>query len=404
MSAEIYNQVVSENLAHKSTADSNESLADQKDMNLQSELDHQLAKDLESKISSDSETDSPKKVYSAIRAARSPKDLYFESNTDVMGISAAFFCATACCYFLNQEFAQGFVKVSYPILDSPGYYTNGPLDLLLAIQFISLILFIRAAAINYVFYPLSTWMGINNFKLNVRFCEQSWQFVYGFTSFFCGCYILLSNPEFVGFDVFWRTYPIIKLSLDVKLYYIVQLGFWSSQMVTLFIEERRRDFGIMLAHHLVTISLVLYGYYIHAIYIGILVHANMDAVDIFLPLSKMFKYAGFDKCVNFSFLAMLVTWLYTRHYLLCRIIYNTFVESPLQTEMLYDPSQGKYWTDNARLLATAFLSALEILCCIWLYQIFLVIKNIFKGKGTTDIRSDDEEESKSTTAAHTKTD
>ncbi|OLY82689.1 Sphingosine N-acyltransferase lag1 [Smittium mucronatum] len=335
----------------------------------------------------------PRKVFTVKSSSLSPEKKYFQDNSEIIKVSAAFFCATGCSYILNQGIADSFVRLSYPLPDYPGFYGNGPLDLFLAFQFASIILFLRAFACNHIFYPLSERLKIKKHKLRVRFCDQSWQFLYGLVSFFCGCYILLSNPDYVGFDVFWRTYPIIKLNIHAKLFYVVQIGFWASQMFTLFIEEKRKDFSIMLAHHIVTEFLVLYGYYIHAIYIGILVHATMDAVDIFLPLSKLLKYAGYNKAVNFSFLAMLVTWLFTRHYLLCRIIYNTYVESPLQTEMIYDPASGRYWTNTARIIASVFLSALEILCIIWLYQISIVIRNIFKGKGTSDIRSDDEDSS-----------
>ncbi|PVU95964.1 hypothetical protein BB559_002541 [Furculomyces boomerangus] len=330
------------------------------------------------------------------RAARkhlTADQMYAQNEKDVMGISAAFFCSILASKLIGQQAAEAFVQMSYEIPDRPGYYTKGLADIPLVIMLISVILFVRTFISIYLFSPLTRLLKITNQRTINRFKEQSWQLMYGAFSFSYGIYLLKSNPDKVGFDNFWRKYPNLELDYLTKFFYMLQLAFWASQMITLFIEAKRSDFFIMLLHHFVTEFLIIYGYYTNSIFIGIAIHANMDAVDIFLPLSKLFKYARFELGVNLSFAFMLVTWIYTRHYLLCRIIYNVYIESPQHTTYLYDPSKGHYWTKGSRDASTIFLVALEILCVVWLFQIFNVIRGIIRGKGTQDVRSDDENDS-----------
>ncbi|OMJ24114.1 Sphingosine N-acyltransferase lag1 [Smittium culicis] len=318
------------------------------------------------------------------------EDLYKEDEKEVIGATLGFSLALVACYALDPKLFTPFVFLSYPVDNKPGYYNKGKADISMIIQLISVILFLRAFVFRYFLYPLSRLCRITSFKLRVRFCEQGWQLIYGATSFACGVYILKENPEFAGFKEFWSTYPLIEIPISVKLFYIVQISSWFSQVFTLFVEKKRKDFYIMLSHHIVSISLLALAYCSNITFFGIAVHANMDAVDIFLPLSKMFKYMNFNFGVNTSFIAMFITWIYTRHYMLVKLIYSAFVEGPKQTEITWNPATGQYYNTTVRYATFILLSSLEILCILWLSQICQVIADIFKGHGTNDVRSEDE--------------
>ncbi|OLY79749.1 Sphingosine N-acyltransferase lag1 [Smittium mucronatum] len=365
--------------------------------NLKSEITRNDPKDIRESSSSSIpsqpiQANDQKPVRRLVKRPMTPEEKYKDDEQELMGATLGISAASFACFLLGQQMFYPFVTLSYPLDDKPGYYGKGPADLCLSVQFIFIMLFVRAFVSRYLLYPLSRVLKVKTLKLRIRFCEQGWQLIYGALSFFVGCYLLNSNPDVAGFKEFWSTYPVIYVSRSVKLFYIVQMGFWSSQMITLFLEQKRKDFMIMLSHHIVTIYLVLLGYYTHATFFGIAVHANMDAVDIFLPLSKLFKYVNFDFGVNVSFVFMFVTWIYTRHYMLCRLIYSSYYESAKYTELVWNPPVGQYWSNAMRTGVSASLFSLEILCVMWLFQIFQVIYNIIKGSGTNDVRSDDESE------------
>ncbi|PVV05165.1 hypothetical protein BB560_000312 [Smittium megazygosporum] len=312
------------------------------------------------------------------------------NEVDIMGITSAFVAATFAGYFLNLKVTDNFITFHYPIPDKPNYYHIGGKDFYIVSQIICCLLFLRSALFHYVFRPFSNFLGITNPKARVRFNEQGWEFFRGTVSFLAGFYLIRTNPDLIGFKEVWSSYPIIPVHISFKLYYLTQMALWASNMIVLFIEERRSDFLIMLLHHIATEVLIVVSYFMNIPTIGIAIHTTMDAVDIFLPLSKLFKYAGHETPVAISFVIMLFTWLYTRHYLLVRFIWSSIFDAGKYAALSYNPEKGLYLTDRNRYFCVAFLIVLEILCIIWLFQILMVIKKIFSGNGLTDVRSDDE--------------
>ncbi len=95
---------------------------------------------------------------------------------------------------------------------------------------------------------------------------------------------------------FWSDYPIITLPLHVKLYYLIQAAFWIQQLIRLAFftpaEERRKDHGQMITHHIITTILVVASYSVHFTHVGNAVLVVMDAADVFLCLAKCIKYLG----------------------------------------------------------------------------------------------------------------
>lgn len=84
----------------------------------------------------------------------------------------------------------------------------------------------------------------------------------------------------------WMEYPNYP-TLELKLYYLIQIGFWLQQAIYLFTETRRKDFVIMATHHFITISLLLSSYYMSYIKAGHVILVTMDFADIFLTVIKL---------------------------------------------------------------------------------------------------------------------
>jgi acyl-CoA-dependent ceramide synthase len=86
-------------------------------------------------------------------------------------------------------------------------------------------------------------------------------------------------------DGLWTNWPTRDLTGLVKFYILAQCAFWIQQIVIIHIEERRKDHWQMLAHHIVTISLIYSCYAYHQTRVGNLILVTMDFVDIILPVS-----------------------------------------------------------------------------------------------------------------------
>lgn len=56
-------------------------------------------------------------------------------------------------------------------------------------------------------------------------------------------------------------YRISHCRPTVELYYMAELAFYGASLLMLLLwEERRHDFIVMMAHHLVTITLIAFSY------------------------------------------------------------------------------------------------------------------------------------------------
>lgn len=96
---------------------------------------------------------------------------------------------------------------------------------------------------------------------------------------------MYQSPHWFDTSHFWKGYPHVKMSYIFKWYYLVQFAFWVQQIFVINIEKRRKDFSEMLAHHMITISLMLSSYLFNLTRIGNAVLCIMDFADILLPVN-----------------------------------------------------------------------------------------------------------------------
>ena len=97
----------------------------------------------------------------------------------------------------------------------------------------------------------------------------------------------------------------------------------------------------------------------------------------------MLKYTGHQTACDAAFVAFLFSWILTRHYLLCKIIWASIVANPFYVS----PSRNDSW------IFILMLCALEGLICIWSFAIARVLWSILNGSPADDVRSDSEAES-----------
>lgn len=87
----------------------------------------------------------------------------------------------------------------------------------------------------------------------------------------------------------WTHWPDREIGGLLKWYYLVQFACWLQQIVTVNIEERRKDHVQMFTHHLITCALMTTSYAYHHTRVGNLILVTMDSVDIILPVSLLLQ-------------------------------------------------------------------------------------------------------------------
>lgn len=171
----------------------------------------------------------------------------------------------------------------------------------------------------------------------------------------------------------WRPgYP-----LDPLLYwlYVFELGFYIHCIyATIYIETIRRDFVVLMLHHFLTISLLLFSYAVRFHLIGLLLLFILDFGDIWLELSKTLVYFkvrdgkehfGPEMAANCTFAVFTVQHVLFRLYWFpTKVIY-----SAMYVALVYYPS-GPYWA--------LFVVMLWSLYAMQAYWFTFIVKLIFK--------------------------
>ncbi|XP_072261317.1 ceramide synthase 4-like isoform X1 [Pyxicephalus adspersus] len=219
-------------------------------------------------------------------------------------------------------------------------------------------------------------------SITKKFCEASWRFTIYLVSFLFGFAVLIDKPWFWDQREFWTDYPYQPLVSSLYWYYILQLGFYSSLLITLAFDVKRKDLRQQIVHHFATIFLITFSYCANYMRAGTLVMLLHDAADHFLELAKMCNYSKWKRMCNVLFVIFALVFIVTRLYLLpTRIIYSTYYYSMLR----FQPFFGYYFFN-------ALLMILQTLHLFWAYMILqMIYKFTFTGTLGNDVRSDAEE-------------
>lgn len=71
------------------------------------------------------------------------------------------------------------------------------------------------------------------------------------------------------------------------MYYLLQWAFYLQQILVVNIEEKRKDYRQMFAHHVFTGALITLSFGYYHMRVGTVILCIMDLVDIILPVSLL---------------------------------------------------------------------------------------------------------------------
>lgn len=235
-----------------------------------------------------------------------------------------------------------------------------------------------------IFPRLGVALGISkaNKKKQRKFANQLWLFSFYTGNAIFGYYVQRDKPWFgvpLTFDnVRWMFigFPDHPEPLIV-LYYSASFAFYTSELVSLFIETKRSDFVEYLVHHIATIVLFVMGYAGHDHKMSLYVIFLHDASDIFLCLAKSLHYVNIQAGVNVCFGIFIAGFVLFRFICLPTVLIGCFYISPLMRKA----------TISFYVQASILFFILQLLHVFWFYLILRIIVRLINGvKG--DARSD----------------
>lgn len=220
--------------------------------------------------------------------------------------------------------------------------------------------------------------------------ESMWKLTCYITSELFIYNISCNEPWFYDTNSFFDDWPNQTLKLPLKIYYTCQGGFYIYSSVALLAwETRRKDFGVMLSHHIITLTLIGFSYIARCFRIGSMVLALHDVSDLFMESAKLCKYSGKELSASIFFGLFALSWFSLR------LIYFPFWiirSSSYASAKHFDHSNVSHtW------LYYIFNTMLITLLVFHLYWWMLICKMIQKqlqnkGRVGEDIRSDSEDE------------
>lgn len=227
-------------------------------------------------------------------------------------------------------------------------------------------------------------------KTLVKFTESCWKLTYYIILEVYVLFITKDEPWALNTAAFWEGWPSQTVKYKLKLYYIGQCAFYIySVAALLFWETRRKDFSVMMTHHIVTIGLVGYSYTTGNFRVGSVVLALHDISDVFMEAAKLFKYGENEFIASALFGLFAISWFLLRLiYFPFWIIWSTSVECLRYIDLSRPDWHLQYYTFNTLLIT------LLVIHFYWWILIFRMIVRQLKNSGRVgdDVRSDSEDD------------
>jgi len=230
-------------------------------------------------------------------------------------------------------------------------------------------------------------MGLSD-RDSVRFAEALFQVLFYSIMMYWGIKICLTSHWYLDFD-FWKDCPNHVLTSEARAYYVVQFAFYMHSILFLFAENKKKDFLVMLTHHIATVLVMTLAYVVNYTRVGLAVLMVHDPADVFLNLAKLFNYFKMKRACDGVFMFFALVWLLTRLTLFPCIVASAWNE-------LYYQIKWHNWMPFESVACPILLTILLVLHVYWFYLIFrMIIRALRAGEVEQDIRSDSDEEGSS---------
>ncbi|KAJ7232419.1 TLC domain-containing protein [Mycena rebaudengoi] len=276
-------------------------------------------------------------------------------------------------------------------------YLKGYFDLLFVAYYIVFFSFVRQIVTVTLLGRAAKYFGIKRESKVDRFGEQGYFIVYFLIFGAWGFRIMSQHPTWwYRTEHFWIDQPHWVMQPEMKRYYLMQMAFWFQQLIVLVLglEKPRKDFKVLVMHHIVTLWMICGGYMINLTLIGNAVFVSMDIPDMLFSVLKVLHYIGWIRAKLPAFVTFVCGWAYFRHYLNLRILQSVWAEwelSPKQAQA-FIPAEGIWLAPWVRYQVFVPLVLLQALNIYWFVLILRVVGRTVVASEIEDERSDDENE------------
>lgn len=279
---------------------------------------------------------------------------------------------------------------------------NAPsaVDFLIAIYFAVAFVAARFFFDRFLFRRLAIWLlrdGPTPLKMDEavqakvsKISESMWKLTYYATVEVFVLSIAYEEPWFRDTKEYFRGWPNQELKLSLRLFYMCQCGFYIYSIAALLTwETRRKDFAVMMSHHVITVILIGYSFLTRFFRVGSIILALHDASDVLMEAAKVFKYSEKEFRASLCFALFAISWL------VLRLIFFPFWIIKASSYHLCEvlPLSETYGSAMYYIFNTMLLTLLVFHIYWWVLICAMIMKQLRnRGKVGEDIRSDSEDD------------
>jgi acyl-CoA-dependent ceramide synthase len=172
--------------------------------------------------------------------------------------------------------------------NAPTLYGKGLWDFAFVSFYVVVLSFTREFIMQELLRPLARYCGINSRGKQYRFMEQVYTAIYFSIIGSAGLYVMSGTPMwYFKTHGMYEFFPHKTHVAIFKFYYLFQAAYWSQQAIVMLLglEKPRKDFYELVAHHIITLTLIFLSYRFHFMHIGLAVYITHDISDFFLAVS-----------------------------------------------------------------------------------------------------------------------
>ncbi|KAL9086488.1 MAG: hypothetical protein Q9165_007104 [Trypethelium subeluteriae] len=297
-------------------------------------------------------------------------------------------------------------RTAAPCADCPAQtlYGKGRKDFCFVAFYTVFLSFTREFLMQRLIRPLAIRAGIRSRGKQARYMEQFYTAIYFAVFGPFGLYVMRYASPIWYFQTapMFEGFPHREHVGLFKAYYLLQASYWMQQAIVLclMLEKPRKDFKELVAHHVITLSLIGLSYRFHFTTMGLAVYITHDISDFFLATSKVLNYI--DSPITGPYFGTFIgIWVYLRHYLNLRILWAVLTEFATvgPYELNWETQQYKCWI--SQIITFALLASLQAVNLLWLAFILRIAYRYVATNVGKDERSDDEDEEEEVEQAKT---
>ena len=188
--------------------------------------------------------------------------------------------------FIFLSYAQEPLEGADP--SAPTQYGKGLWDFAFVSFYTIVLSFTREFITQELLRPLARYYGINSRGKQFRFMEQVYTAIYFSFIGSAGLYVMSGTPVwYFNTHGMYEFFPHKTHVAVFKFYYLFQAAYWFQQAIVMLLglEKPRKDYYELVAHHIITLTLIFLSYRFHFTYIGLSVYITHDISDFFLAVS-----------------------------------------------------------------------------------------------------------------------